>query len=371
LDYYLFLPGASDDAWSSEQGQNLPGPSIVLHHFPRDMELLFQERRLAAVFADLAPKMMCIELKKSEEEVFNVNKRAVLRKAIMERRALVVPGCYDALSAKIIESCGFEAIQISGFGVAGSSLGKADVGLLQIKEILDVSWNVAQAVQIPVMADLDTGGGNAINASWVTERVIRMGLAGMNIEDQVFPKRCGHLAGKEIISAEEMAGKVRACAKIRNQLDPEFIINARTDAYAVEGLEEAIRRCNLYLEAGADLVFIDGIGTLAEIEKAVQTIHGPLSINLMDGVTGVRTQLISVPDLARLGVARVSIPVASILVVHRALMNFFKALKSSPDGLLAGETHWLSSFQDFTHFVGLEEYQEFEKEFLPKGKFRS
>ena len=104
------------------------------------------------------------------------------------------------MSAKIIECCGFEAIQISGFGVAGSSLGKADVGLLQIKEILDVSWNVAQAVQIPVMADLDTGGGNAINASWVTERVISMGLAGMNIEDQVFPKRCGHLAGKEIIS---------------------------------------------------------------------------------------------------------------------------------------------------------------------------
>ena len=289
-----------------------------------------------------------------------------LRIAIMERRALVVPGCYDALSAKVIEHCGFEAIQISGFGVAGSRLGKPDVGLLQIQELLDLSWNVAQAVQIPVMADVDTGGGNAINAAWVTERLIGMGLAGMNIEDQGFPKRCGHLAGKTIIPAEEMAGKVRACAKIRNNLDAEFIINARTDAYAVAGIEEAIRRCNLYFEAGADLVFIDGIGSLPEIEKATQTIHGPLSVNLMDAVTGVKTQLIPVPELARLGVARVSLPVASILVAHQALTNFFKALKASPEGLLAGQTHWLSSFYDYTDFVGLPEYQTLEKEFLPK-----
>ena len=295
-----------------------------------------------------------------------MKKSKILRKAIMERRALVMPGCYDALSAKIIERCGFEAIQISGFGVAGSRLGKPDVGLLQIQELLDLSWNVAQAVQIPVMADVDTGGGNAINAAWVTERVIGMGLAGMNIEDQVFPKRCGHMAGKAIISAEEMAGKVRACAKIRNNLDPEFIINARTDAYGVSGLEEAIRRCNLNLEAGADLVFVDGIGTLAEIEEVTHAIHGPLSVNLMDAVTGVKTQLIPVPELARLGVARVSLPVASILVAHQALTNFFKALKASSDGLLVGQTHWLSSFYDYTHFVGLQEYQELEKEFLPK-----
>ena len=295
-----------------------------------------------------------------------MKKSASLRKAILERRALVVPGCYDALSAKIIEHSGFEAIQISGFGVAGSRLGKPDVGLLQIQEVLDLSWNVAQAVQIPVMADLDTGGGNAMNAARVTERVIGMGLAGMNIEDQIFPKRCGHLAGKAIISAEEMAGKVRACAEVRNNLDPEFIINARTDAYGVVGIEEAIRRCNLYFEAGADLVFIDGIGTLAEIEKATQAVHGPLSVNLMDAVTGVKTQLIPVPELARLGVARVSLPVASILVAHQALTNFFKALKASSDGLLAGQTHWLSSFYDYTQFVGLQEYQELEKEYLPK-----
>ncbi|MFN8008764.1 MAG: oxaloacetate decarboxylase [Terriglobia bacterium] len=295
-----------------------------------------------------------------------MKKSTILRQAIMERRALVVPGCHDALSVKIIQHSGFEAAQISGFGIAGSALAKPDIGILQLDELLAVSRNIAAAVNIPVMADVDTGGGNAINAARVTEQVIGMGLAGMNIEDQVFPKRCGHLSGKEIISAEEMAGKVKACARTRNQLDPDFIINARTDAYAVEGLQAAIRRCNLYLEAGADLVFIDGIGNRAEIEHTVGAVHGPLSVNLMDAVTGVKTQLVPIPELARMGVARVSIPIASILVVHRALMKFFQALKASPDGLLSGQRDWVSTFQEFTEFVGLSDYEEFAREFISK-----
>ena len=155
----------------------------------------------------------------SGKETDNMKKTTVLRKAIMERRAVVVPGCHDALSAKVIERSGFEAVQVSGFGVAGSLLGKPDVGLVQMKDVLDITWNIAQAVSLPVMADVDTGGGNAVNAAALTERLIEMGLAGMNIEDQVFPKRCGHMAGKEVIPGDEMAGKVRACAKIRDRLD--------------------------------------------------------------------------------------------------------------------------------------------------------
>jgi methylisocitrate lyase len=299
-----------------------------------------------------------------------MKKTTVLRKAIMERRAVVVPGCHDALSAKIIEKCGFEAIQVSGFGLAGSLLAKPDVGLVQMKDILDLTWNIVQAVNIPVMADLDTGGGNAINAAWVTERVITMGAAGMNIEDQVFPKRCGHMAGKEVIPAEEMVGKIKACAKVRDRLDPDFIINARTDVFAIAGLDEAIRRCNLYLKAGADLVFIDGIRSRADIERAVKEIKGPLSVNLMDAVTGVKTELIPIPELAKMGVGRVSIPVASIMVMHKALTEFFTALKNSPTGILAGQTHWLSSFEEYTTFVGLKEYRALEEEFLPKEKIQ-
>jgi methylisocitrate lyase len=217
-------------------------------------------------------------------------------------------------------------------------LGKPDVGLVQMKDVLDTAWNIVQSVSIPIMADADTGGGNAINAAWVTERLIAMGSAGMNIEDQVFPKRCGHMEGKEVIPAAEMVGKIKACAGVRDRLDSDYVINARTDALAVHGLDEAIRRGNLYLEAGADLVFIDAIASRTEIKKALKGIRGPLSVNLMDGVTGVKTELISIPELAKLGVSRVSI--------------------------LPGQTQWISSFEDFTTFVGLGEYQRMEDAFL-------
>jgi methylisocitrate lyase len=234
-----------------------------------------------------------------------------------------------------------------------------------MKDVLDITAHIIRAVGIPVMADIDTGGGNALNAAAVTERLIGMGAAGVNIEDQIFPKRCGHMEGKQVISAEEMAGKVRAMADTRRRLGSNLVINARTDSYAVHGLNEAIRRANLYLEAGADMAFLDGIGTRADIERAVREIRGLLSVNLMDGVTGVKTELIPIPELARLGVARVSIPVASIMVAHKALMDFFADLRRSPSGLLADETGRLSSFKQYTAFVGLPEYRELENQYLP------
>lgn len=297
-------------------------------------------------------------------------KSTVLKSKIEERRALVVPGCHDALSAMTIEAAGFEAIQVSGFGLAGSWLGKPDVGLLQMQDILAATWNIVQAVSIPVMADIDTGGGNVTNALWVMERLVQMGVAGFNIEDQVFPKRCGHMEGKEVVSSEEMAGKIRALAELRNTIDPDLVINARTDSYQCEGLDAAIERCNRNLEAGADLVFIDGIRTRADIEKAVKAIDGPLSVNLMDAVTGVKTELTAIPELAEMGVARVSIPVASVLVAHKACLQFFKDLKNSPTGLLGGETKRLTSFSEYTKFVGLPEYREMEEKYLPTSSLQ-
>ncbi len=295
------------------------------------------------------------------------NAAAILREKLSERRALVVPGCHDALSARIIESAGFEAIQVSGFGLAGSLLAKPDVGLVDMKDVLDRTWDIVRAVNIPVMADIDTGGGNALNAADITDRLITMGVAGVNIEDQVFPKRCGHMEGKQVISAEEMAGKVRAMAETRKSSGRDIVINARTDACAVYGLAEAIRRANMYLENGADMAFIDGIRTKADIERAVWEIKGLVSVNVMDAVTGVKTELVPIPELARMRVARVSVPVASILVAHRALKDFFEALKASPDGLLAGRTELVSSFKDYTSFVGLPEYRNREDEFLPRA----
>ena len=131
-------------------------------------------------------------------------KSTVLKTIINEKRAVVVPGCHDAISAMSIEYAGFEAVQVSGFGLAGSWLGKPDVGIMQMQDIMAATWNIIQAVNIPVMADIDTVGGNATNAIWIVERLIRMGVAGFNIEDQIFPKRCGHMDGKEVISSIEM-----------------------------------------------------------------------------------------------------------------------------------------------------------------------
>ena len=283
---------------------------------------------------------------------------------------MVVPGCHDTLSAMTIQAAGFEAVQVSGFGLAGSWLGKPDVGIMQMQDIMAATWNIVQAVTIPVMADIDTGGGNAINAAWIVERLIQMGIAGLNIEDQVFPKRCGHMDGKEVISQTEMIGKIKALAMLRDSLDPDLVINARTDSYQGKGLDEAILRCNRNLEAGADLVFIDGIRTREDIERAVKEIDGPLSVNLMDGVTGVKTELIPVPELARMGVARVSIPVASILVAHKACLSFFKALRDEQSGILAGQTDWLTSFDDYTDFVGLRDYKRSEQQYLPETIIR-
>ena len=294
-----------------------------------------------------------------------LHRSSILRAALNRRQALVVPGCHDALSAKIIEAAGFEAIQVSGFGLAGSLLARPDVGLVDMKDILDLTGHIVRAVNIPVMADIDTGGGNALNAAVITERLIEMGVAGVNIEDQVFPKRCGHMEGKQVISADEMAGKVRAMADTRKRFGADLVINARTDSFAVLGIDEAIRRVNLYLDAGADMAFLDGIGTRRDIERAAREIHGLLSVNLMDAVTGVKTELIPIPELAALGIARVSVPVASILVMHKALQDFFVALKASPTGILAGETHRLSSFKEYTAFVGLPEYRLLEAEYLP------
>jgi len=300
-----------------------------------------------------------------------MKKTTVLRKAIMERRAVAVPGAHDVLSAKVIENCGFEAIQVSGYGVAGSFLGKPDVGLIHMKDVMDITINIANAVSIPVMADLDTGGGNAMNAAYLTEHLIKNGVAGLNIEDQVFPKRCGHMQGKEVIDADEMAGKVRAVCDVRDRLDKDFIVNARTDACSVLGLDEAIRRCNLYLAAGADLAFIDGIKTKADIEKAVKEVKGPLSVNLMDAISGMKTELVPIPELAKMGVGRVSIPVASIMVAQKALKDFYTSLKASPTGTLPGQTKWVCSFEEYTDFVGLKEYKKGEDKYLPKQKLET
>lgn len=288
-----------------------------------------------------------------------------LRELIEERRAVVVPGAHDVISAKLIERFGFKAVQVSGFGVAATLLGLPDMGFVSFAEVLQLTKNIVDAVSIPVMADADTGYGNAISAMRVTEQFIRVGAAGMNIEDQVFPKRCGHMEGKGIIPMEEMVLKIKACAKVRDELDPDFIINARTDAIAVAGIEEAIRRGNAYARAGADLIFVEAPRSREEIERAVKEIEAPVSINLFDAVHGGKTPLMTIQELRELGVARVSIPVGPLFAAARGVKNYLEAI--SGDKIAEGRDDLVLSFDEFKELVGYNKFRELENAYLPKA----
>ena len=294
-----------------------------------------------------------------------MKKSTQLKKMINERRAVVAPGCYDVLSAKLIEDAGFELTQVSGFGVSACLLGKPDVGLLGWNEVVNMTWRVAQAVRIPVMGDGDTGFGNALNVIRTVQDFIQVGAAGVNLEDQVFPKRCGHMEGKQLVSEEEMVLKIEAAVQARKALDPDFVINARTDAIAVTGYEDAIKRANAYAKAGADMIFLEAPTDKEMIRDAVSKIDAPLSINLFDSVVGGKTPLIPIEELKELGVARVSVPVGTIFVVVKWLREYLKVLKER--GIMPDRTDLLCTFDEFKKFVGLPSYKELEKRFLPKS----
>lgn len=292
-----------------------------------------------------------------------MKKTSLLRKYILERNALVCPGAHDVISAKLIEQSGFKALQVSGFGLSASYLGLPDMAFIGFSDVVHFTKNIVDAVEIPVMADADTGYGNSINAMYVTREFIRAGAAGMNIEDQVFPKRCGHLEGKQIIPLEEMVLKIKACTEARNGIDPDFVINARTDAIAVAGVDEAIRRGNAYAEAGADLIFVEAPRSVEQIEQIVREIKAPVSVNLMDAVVGGKTPLVSIDTLRKLGVARVSIPVGPLFAAVRGMREYLDAIKG--DRIAEGRTDLVVPFAEFKSLVGFDTFRDLERRYLP------
>ena len=267
-----------------------------------------------------------------------MRKTTRLKTLIQDPKLLVMPGAYDALSAMLIEDAGFDAVQGSGFGLAASHLGLPDIGILGFREMLDRTRVMAGAVSIPLMADGDTGFGDAATTWHVVREFEAAGAAGINLEDQVMPKRCGHFTGKAVIRMEEMVGKVRAAADARR--DKDFVINARTDALQPLGVDEAIRRGNAYAEAGATLIFVDGIETRDEVRRVIAEIDAPVSINMVEGG---RTPLFTFDELEKLGAARVSCPVTTILAAMKGVQQALASLRTTgapganPD-LLAGFT---------------------------------
>lgn len=285
-----------------------------------------------------------------------------LKQLLQDKEILIMPGAYDCLSAKIIEKVGYKAIQVTGYGVAASVLGKPDVGILSMTEMLNQTRNICNSVDIPVMADGDNGFGNAVNLYHTVQAFEAAGAAGINLEDQVFPKRCGHMEGKEVISLEEMVGKIRAAVAARK--DDSFVINARTDAISVYGVEEAIRRANAYAEAGADLIFVEAMRSEEEIEYVIKNVNGLVSVNMVDSG---KTPMIPIKRLEELGAARVSIPVTTVFTAAKAMENAMRTILE--EGIPVSKNHpeTLYEFSEFTDLIGLNEIRNIEKEFLTEA----
>jgi len=273
---------------------------------------------------------------------------------------ILAPGAYDALTARLIEQAGFPAVYMTGFGASASLLGRPDVGLLTMSQMVDNARRIAQAVEVPVIADADTGYGNPLNVIRTVQEYELAGVAAMHIEDQVMPKKCGHMENKQVIPAAEMIEKIQAAVEARRSDD--FLIIARTDARAVEGLDSALRRARAYREAGADILFIEAAQNGEEVADVARAFPGvPLLFNWAEGG---KTPPMPMERLKELGYRIVIFPISALLTAAKAVEAVLAEIKAAgtPMRIFADRT----SFRDFTEMIGLPEIQELEKRFAPR-----
>ena len=285
---------------------------------------------------------------------------ARLRELLNSGQTVVAPGAFDPLAARLVEEAGFAAVYMTGFGTSAALLGRPDVGLLTMTEMADSAGRIAACVDIPLIADADTGYGNPLNVIRTVGAYEAAGVAGLHIEDQVAPKKCGHMEGKQVIGADEMAQKVRAAVDART--DPDFVIIARTDARAVEGLDSALDRARRYRDAGADVLFIEALVSEAEIEAAAAAFPDvPLLFNWAEGG---KTPPVSLGRLTELGYRIVIFPIGTLLAATAAMRRILQeiAAAGTPASLL-GE---LPTFGEFTDFIGLPEVRGIEQRYIAR-----
>lgn len=282
-----------------------------------------------------------------------MKKTTVLKKLILDKEILVMPGAHDALSAKIIEMTGFKAVTLGGYAASAASLAKPDVSLLTFMEYVDIVRHIIEAVDIPLFVDGDTGHGNVTNVQRTVRVFEQAGVAGLFIEDQVFPKRCGHMEGKQIIPMKEMIAKIKAAVDAR--VDPDLVIMARTDAVATHGLEEAIERGNRYAEAGADLIFVEAPTSREDMVRINREIKAPTKAIQIEGG---KTPLLTVKELEELGYNVVVYPNVTVYATAWALKGLWEGLKR-----YGSTKHWLDKiipFDEFNTLVGLDKIRELE-----------
>jgi 2,3-dimethylmalate lyase len=290
-----------------------------------------------------------------------MKKTTRLRELLRKPEILVAPGAHDALSAKIVAKAGFDAVYFTGYGQAASHLGDPDVGLMTMTEMVMRARNFAAAVDIPVIADGDTGFGNVINVIRTVREYEAAGVAAIQLEDQVAPKKCGHMTGRQVVALEEMVGKIKAAVSARQ--DPDFVIIARTDARTNLGIEEALRRGKAFVEAGADVLFIESPESLDEMNLITSSFNVPVLANMVEGG---RTPLMTATELQKMGYGLVIFPTSSTYITAQAVTRCMQELKTN------GTTQALLSemipFQQFNELVGLPAVREIEDKFLPPQK---
>jgi carboxyvinyl-carboxyphosphonate phosphorylmutase len=287
---------------------------------------------------------------------------ARLRALLESGQTIVAPGAFDPLSARLVEEAGFPAVYMTGFGTSAAFIGRPDVGLLTMTEMAGNAGRIAACVDIPVIADADTGYGNPLNVIRTVGAYEAAGVAGIHLEDQVAPKKCGHMEGKLVVPAAEMVEKVRAAVEARVQ--PDFVIIARTDARAVEGLERAVQRGRMYRDAGADVLFIEALTSEAEAEAAVTAFPDvPLLFNWAEGG---KTPPISLDRLRELGYRIVIFPISTLLAATGAMRWILQEIAQA--GTPAGAIREMPTFAEFVEFIGLPQVHEAEQRYAVKAQ---
>jgi 2,3-dimethylmalate lyase len=282
-----------------------------------------------------------------------MRKTTRLKSLIAAPDILVMPGVHDALGARLAAAAGFDALTAGGYGATASLLGRPDSSQLSLTELSEMYSRLCDATDLPLLADADTGFGNVTNVARTVRLYEKAGVAGLFIEDQVFPKRCGHMAGKAVVSRAEWLAKIKAALDARE--DPDLVIMARTDALAVHGLDEAIERAQLACEAGADLLFVEAPGDVDQMRRIVSEVRGPC---LANNIEAGRSPLLSAAALQAIGYAVVVFPVAATYAVAYALRELFATLKA--DGTTQACLPQMVTFEEFNELVGLAAQRERE-----------
>jgi len=278
-----------------------------------------------------------------------------LRELLSRPEPVLAPGAYDALSARLAEQAGFEAVYMTGFGTSASLLGRPDIGLLTFSEMVDNARRIVQAVGVPLIADADNGYGNPINVIRTVKEYEAAGVSAIHIEDQVMPKKCGHMEGKEVIKASEMVEKVRAAVEARHS--EEFVIIARTDARAVEGMDGALERARLYREAGADVLFVEAPQSEEEVAAVAEAFpEVPL---LFNWVESGKTPPVSLERLKELGFRLIIFPVSALLAATVSMREVFARIHAEGTPMRAMDR--LLLLGDFIDIIGLPEVHKLEE----------